>query len=101
MACERGRETRPDLHLGVCGEHGGDPQSIDFFERRGPRLRLLLALPGADRPPGGGAGEPGAAEAEEASRSAPAGGPVAAPDCAEPVGRGRPAEAETGSLLAV
>jgi pyruvate,orthophosphate dikinase len=35
MACERGRETRPDLHLGVCGEHGGDPQSIDFFERTG------------------------------------------------------------------
>jgi pyruvate,orthophosphate dikinase len=35
MACERGRETRPDLHLGVCGEHGGDPQSIDFFERAG------------------------------------------------------------------
>jgi pyruvate,orthophosphate dikinase len=35
MACERGRETRPDLHLGICGEHGGDPQSIDFFERAG------------------------------------------------------------------
>jgi pyruvate,orthophosphate dikinase len=35
LACERGRETRPDLHLGVCGEHGGDPQSIDFFERAG------------------------------------------------------------------
>ncbi|HSU84880.1 MAG TPA: pyruvate, phosphate dikinase, partial [Thermoanaerobaculia bacterium] len=35
MACERGRETREDLHLGVCGEHGGDPQSIDFFERVG------------------------------------------------------------------
>ncbi|HET9209363.1 MAG TPA: pyruvate, phosphate dikinase [Thermoanaerobaculia bacterium] len=35
LACERGRETRADLHLGVCGEHGGDPQSIDFFERTG------------------------------------------------------------------
>jgi pyruvate,orthophosphate dikinase len=35
MACERGREARPDLHLGICGEHGGDPQSIDFFERAG------------------------------------------------------------------
>ncbi len=35
MACERGRETRPDLHLGICGEHGGDPRSIDFFERAG------------------------------------------------------------------
>ena len=30
-----GRETKPDLHLGVCGEHGGDPQSIHFFERVG------------------------------------------------------------------
>ncbi len=35
LACERGRETRPDLHLGICGEHGGDPSSIDFFERAG------------------------------------------------------------------
>jgi pyruvate,orthophosphate dikinase len=31
-AAERGRRTRPDLHLGVCGEHGGDPDSIHFFE---------------------------------------------------------------------
>jgi pyruvate,orthophosphate dikinase len=35
MACERGRQTRSDLHLGVCGEHGGDPDSIDFFDRTG------------------------------------------------------------------
>ncbi|MBW8873653.1 MAG: pyruvate, phosphate dikinase [Acidobacteria bacterium] len=35
LACERGRATRPDLHLGICGEHGGDPQSIDFFEEVG------------------------------------------------------------------
>ena len=35
LACERGRAARPDLHLGVCGEHGGDPQSIDFFEEVG------------------------------------------------------------------
>ena len=31
MAAERGRATRPDLKLGVCGEHGGDPASIDLF----------------------------------------------------------------------
>jgi pyruvate,orthophosphate dikinase len=31
MAVERGREARPDIKLGVCGEHGGDPQSIAFF----------------------------------------------------------------------
>ncbi len=35
MACERGREANPILHLGICGEHGGDPQSIDFFDRAG------------------------------------------------------------------
>ena len=32
IAVERGRATRPDLHLGVCGEHGGDPDSIHFFD---------------------------------------------------------------------
>jgi pyruvate,orthophosphate dikinase len=33
MAAERGRKTRPDLKLGICGEHGGDPASIAFCER--------------------------------------------------------------------
>jgi pyruvate,orthophosphate dikinase len=32
---ELGRKTRPDLKLGVCGEHGGDPASIHFFEKVG------------------------------------------------------------------
>ena len=31
MACALGRETRKDITLGVCGEHGGDPKSIEFF----------------------------------------------------------------------
>ena len=35
IACEGGRSTRPDLKLGICGEHGGDPRSIDFCERMG------------------------------------------------------------------
>ena len=35
MAAEFGRTTRPDIKLGVCGEHGGDPSSIDFFHRVG------------------------------------------------------------------
>ena len=35
MACEKGRSTRPDIHLGVCGEHGGDPASIKFFQKVG------------------------------------------------------------------
>ncbi|VUX45830.1 Pyruvate, phosphate dikinase [Candidatus Defluviicoccus seviourii] len=29
-ACERGRKTRPDIKLGICGEHGGDPASVHF-----------------------------------------------------------------------
>ncbi len=35
IAAERGRGTRPGLKLGICGEHGGDPASIDFCERVG------------------------------------------------------------------
>ena len=35
MAADAGKATRPDIHLGVCGEHGGDPVSIDFFHRIG------------------------------------------------------------------
>jgi pyruvate, orthophosphate dikinase len=31
IAVEEGRAARPDLHLGVCGEHGGDPDSVHFF----------------------------------------------------------------------
>jgi pyruvate,orthophosphate dikinase len=34
-AAERGRRVRPNLKLGVCGEHGGDPLSIEFFQRIG------------------------------------------------------------------
>jgi pyruvate,orthophosphate dikinase len=35
LACERGRAARKNLHLGVCGEHGGDPRSVAFFEKAG------------------------------------------------------------------
>lgn len=35
MACEKGKATRPDIKLGICGEHGGDPSSIDFCHRVG------------------------------------------------------------------
>ena len=35
MACKLGRQTRPDLHLGICGEHGGDPSSVEFCHRVG------------------------------------------------------------------
>jgi len=35
MAVKLGRETRPDLHLGICGEHGGEPSSVEFFHQAG------------------------------------------------------------------
>jgi pyruvate,orthophosphate dikinase len=35
LAVAKGRRTRPDLEIGVCGEHGGDPDSIAFFNRAG------------------------------------------------------------------
>jgi pyruvate,orthophosphate dikinase len=35
FACERGRAARPEIALGVCGEHGGEPESIRFFEETG------------------------------------------------------------------
>jgi pyruvate,orthophosphate dikinase len=35
MAAKLGRETRPDLHLGICGEHGGDPSSVEFCHNVG------------------------------------------------------------------
>ena len=35
MAVELGRKTRPEMHLGVCGEHGGDPTSVEFFHAVG------------------------------------------------------------------
>ncbi|MDO4749925.1 MAG: pyruvate, phosphate dikinase, partial [Eubacteriales bacterium] len=35
IAARLGRSTRPDLHLGICGEHGGDPSSVEFCHRTG------------------------------------------------------------------
>ena len=34
-ACKEGRKANPSIHLGVCGEHGGDPKSIEFFQECG------------------------------------------------------------------
>jgi pyruvate,orthophosphate dikinase len=62
IAVERGRSARPDLKLGVCGEHGGDPDSVHFFHEAGldyvscspfrvpvARLEAGRAALGADR----------------------------------------------------
>ena len=65
MACERGRKTRKGIKLGICGEHGGDPASIAFFESVGldyvscspyrvPIARLAAAQAALGRKGGGG-----------------------------------------------
>ena len=35
IAADLGRKTRPDIKLGICGEHGGDPSSIEFCHKVG------------------------------------------------------------------
>ena len=35
MAVKKGRQTRPDLKCGICGEHGGDPSSVEFCHKVG------------------------------------------------------------------
>ena len=35
IACEKGKVTRPDIKLGICGEHGGDPSSVEFCHNLG------------------------------------------------------------------
>jgi pyruvate, orthophosphate dikinase len=35
MGTERGRKTKKNLKVGICGEHGGDPESVKFFHRLG------------------------------------------------------------------
>ena len=35
IAAQKGRSTRPDIKLGICGEHGGDPESIKFCHKAG------------------------------------------------------------------
>ena len=35
MGVKLGKSTRPDIELGICGEHGGDPKSVEFCHRVG------------------------------------------------------------------
>ncbi len=61
-AAEAGRRTRPDLKLGVCGEHGGDPESVHFFHEAGldyvscSPFRIPVARLEAPSPIDGGSG---------------------------------------------
>jgi pyruvate,orthophosphate dikinase len=43
MATAKGRKTRPTLKVGICGEHGGDPESVKFCHRIG--LNYVSASP--------------------------------------------------------
>ena len=52
MAADLGKSTRPDIKLGICGEHGGDPSSVEFCHNAGPQLCFLLTVPCADRSSG-------------------------------------------------
>jgi pyruvate, orthophosphate dikinase len=100
MACELGRKANPSLKLGVYGEHGGDPESIAFFQEAGldyvscSPYRVTVAAPGAGAggragggrgggragagaaAPGGGARAPGA---PPPPAPAPPGGPPGPP----------------------
>ena len=71
IGVEQGRARRPDLKLGICGEHGGDPEERRLLRHAGLRLRLVLALPRAGRAarggPGGRAGRRDAAAARGAA----------------------------------
>ena len=55
-AVDKGRATRPDLELGICGEHGGDPESIAQVRADRARLRVVLAVPRPGRAAGRGPG---------------------------------------------
>ena len=65
IGAERGREANPELKLGVCGEHGGDPASDPLLRLDRPRLRQLLALPHPGRP---SRGRPGRGPGDDARR---------------------------------
>ena len=44
IALSRGRKTNKNIKLGICGEHGGDPKSIEFCSRTGLKLCFLLSI---------------------------------------------------------
>ena len=52
MGVKLGRQTRPGMEVGICGEHGGDPKSIFFCHKIGLNLRKLFSLSCPDRPSG-------------------------------------------------
>ncbi len=81
MAVERGRKTRPGIKLGICGEHGGEPSSVEFCHLIGlnyvscspfrvPIARLAAARAAILNAPQGGDEEARPASAERGNRQA-------------------------------
>ena len=56
MAIRLGKSVNPNLHIGICGEHGGDPTSVEFCHKLGLGLCILLPVPRTDCPLGRSAG---------------------------------------------
>ena len=56
MAVEQGPRPAADLKIGICGEQGGDPASVEFCFRSGLNYVSCCPVPRADRPAGRGAG---------------------------------------------
>ncbi len=49
IGIERGRKTRPNLEVGICGEHGGEPSSVEFCHKVGMDYVSVLSVPCAHR----------------------------------------------------
>jgi pyruvate,orthophosphate dikinase len=83
IAIEKGRATRPDIKLGICGEHGGDPDSVKFFHNVGlayvscspyrvPVARLAAAQAAIEEKRANAAKAPAKKTAKKAAKKAPA-----------------------------
>ena len=59
LAVEKGRQTRPGIKLGICGEHGGEPASVKFCHRLGLAYVSCSPFPRAHRAAGGSPGGAG------------------------------------------
>jgi pyruvate,orthophosphate dikinase len=79
IAVQKGRSVRPDIKLGICGEHGGDPDSVKFCHKLGlayvscspyrvPVARLAAAQAAIEEKRAGGAKAPAKKAAKKAAK---------------------------------
>src|SRR4029077_19975389 len=71
IAVEEGRKSRPDMEIGICGEHGGDPASIKFCNTIGLNYVSCSPYRVPGRRLGGGPGRTGTAEGRPSTRLDP------------------------------